>query len=388
MASESAIPPGWSEVRLDEFLTLQRGHDLPKRVRQPGGVPVLGASGRVGWHNDAVVSGPSFTIGRAASIGNLVWEGQDFWPLNTTLYVTEAHGNDLRFAYYLLHTVDFQQYDSGSVQPMLNRNYVAGHRLVVPRVDEQRAIAEVLGSFDDALEQCWSDQLTIRATAQALFRQSFSGGIETALTEIVDVAPGRSYKSAELDDGSDVGLVNLKNIPRHGGFVPGGTKGYTGKYRDAQIVHSGDLVVACTDVTQQGDVIGRCGRVRPSPSYSTLVASMDLAVVRPKVAWLSSEYLYEILSTPEYVEHAKRYVNGTTVLHMKKVAIADYITTIPSPDDVKRFTETVRPMWELHDRLDAEAATLAELRDTLLPELLSGRLRIDNPERLLADVTP
>lgn len=323
----------------------------------------------------------------SASVGIYVWRGEEA-ALNQHIFKVQAKpGTDQLFLRYLL------EHELGALlAAAAERQTTMGHvrkadlaRLTCrrPPIEEQRAIAEVLGALDDRIEWCRTTQQLLRATLHARFQTGFRGGDSVRLGDVTETVPGRSYKSAELDEASPVGLVNLKNIPRHGGFNPAGVKGYTGPYRPQQVVQPGELVVACTDITQQGDVIGRAGRVRPNPTYPTMVISMDMAAIRPAVPWLSTEFLAEVLNTREYVDHVKRYVNGTTVLHLKKVALAEYETVMPTPEVIATFTEFAQPMWARHDVLDDEADALTRLRDSLLPRLLSGELRVENPVRVL-----
>jgi type I restriction enzyme S subunit len=116
-------------------------------------VPILGSFGVTGYHDEAKVKGPGVTVGRSgASFGVISFSRTDYWPLNTALFVTDFHGNDERFAYYLLKCIDFKRYDSGSAQPSLNRNYIRSIRVQVPPLSEQRAIAYFIGTLDDKIE--------------------------------------------------------------------------------------------------------------------------------------------------------------------------------------------------------------------------------------------
>src|SRR4029077_17669498 len=105
-------PDGWTRMRLGDFVTLQRGHDLPDEQRRPGNIPILGSFGVTGSHDEARAPGPGVTIGRSgASFGVATYSQIDFWPLNTALYVIDFHGNDERFAYYFLKAFDFGGYN-------------------------------------------------------------------------------------------------------------------------------------------------------------------------------------------------------------------------------------------------------------------------------------
>jgi len=81
-------------MTLEEFVSLQRGHDLPDLQRRPGKVPILGSFGITGYHDTPKAKGPGVTIGRSvASFGMVSYSPIDYWPLNTVLYVTDFKGN-------------------------------------------------------------------------------------------------------------------------------------------------------------------------------------------------------------------------------------------------------------------------------------------------------
>jgi type I restriction enzyme S subunit len=139
----------WKSVTLVDVIQLQRGHDLPTPQRRHGTVPILGSFGVTGWHDTARDSAPGVSIGRSgASIGTATYINEDYWPLNTVLYVTDFRGNDPRWVYYLLDWIDFSGHNSGSAQPSLNRNYLAKIPVSLPSVREQRAIADVLSTIE------------------------------------------------------------------------------------------------------------------------------------------------------------------------------------------------------------------------------------------------
>ena len=92
---------------MGEVLTLQRGFDLPETERQDGDFPVIASTGIVGWHSKPMVKALGVVIGRSGSVGGGQFIQQDFWPLNTTLWVKDFKGNDERYCYYLLRSIDF-----------------------------------------------------------------------------------------------------------------------------------------------------------------------------------------------------------------------------------------------------------------------------------------
>ena len=97
----------WIETRLGEVIELKRGYDLPQRKRELGSVPIVSSSGVTDYHSEAKVVGPGVVTGRYGTLGKVFFMANDFWPLNTTLYVRDFKGHDPRFISYFLRILDF-----------------------------------------------------------------------------------------------------------------------------------------------------------------------------------------------------------------------------------------------------------------------------------------
>jgi type I restriction enzyme S subunit len=412
---------GWTRMPLGEFVTLQRGHDLPDERRRPGSVPILGSFGVTGWHDEAKTPGPGVTVGRSGtSFGVVSYSPVDFWPLNTALFVTDFHGSDERFAYYFLKTFDFKSFNSGSAQPSLNRNFIHPVPVVVPPLSEQRAIAHILGTLDDKIELNRRMNETLEQIARALFKSWFvdfdpvrakAEGRDPGLpSEIADLFPdsfegselgeipkewevsplgrlitivkGRSYKSSELAK-SDTALVTLKSFARGGGYKPDGLKSFTGTYKADQVVEPGELVIACTDVTQAAEVVGRPAIVRQSMQYRRLVASLDTVIVRPKDDRVTRAFLCFLCGSERFTEHTYAHTTGTTVLHLAKGALPSFELALPPQRLVHAFDRAAAPIRARIQAAELESESLSILRDALLPKLISGDLRVD--ERTLVE---
>lgn len=126
------IPMGWSVGRLDDLLVLQRGFDLPATQRTAGDFPVLAASGPSGTHHISMAKGPGVTTGRSGVIGKVFYVHEDYWPLNTSLWVKEFKGVPPTYAFRLLAHIDLAGFNSGSAVPTLNRNHIHSLPVVLP----------------------------------------------------------------------------------------------------------------------------------------------------------------------------------------------------------------------------------------------------------------
>lgn len=114
----------YSEKKFENICVLQRGFDLPTRLREKGNFPLVSSNGITDYVSNFKVKGPGVTTGRSGTIGKVHFIEKEFWPLNTSLYIKEFHGNNEKFIYYFLQSVDIIKYASGAGVPTLNRNFI------------------------------------------------------------------------------------------------------------------------------------------------------------------------------------------------------------------------------------------------------------------------
>ena len=151
--SIGTIPACWDVVRLGDAVTLQRGMDLPEERRIQGTIPIYGSNGIQAFHNSSPIEGPGVITGRSGSIGHVHYSESSYWPLNTTLYVRDFHGNYPRFVYHFLSTLGLKRFAASTGVPSLNRNFVHPVPVAVPPLVEQRVAAEALDGVDEAIER-------------------------------------------------------------------------------------------------------------------------------------------------------------------------------------------------------------------------------------------
>ncbi|MBE0456239.1 restriction endonuclease subunit S [Pseudoalteromonas sp. KG3] len=138
----------WQLRSLKEIATLKRGYDLPTKLRTAGKVPIYAANGQNGSHNEAKIKGPGVITGRSGTIGKVHYTSTDYWPLNTSLYVTNFHGNDPKWVFYMLKAFQLERFVEGAGVPTLNRNLVHDELIPLPPLDEQKRIAAILDKAD------------------------------------------------------------------------------------------------------------------------------------------------------------------------------------------------------------------------------------------------
>jgi type I restriction enzyme S subunit len=319
------------------------------------------------------------------SIDVFWWRGPEGW-LNQHLFrVTPAPAVDNAFFYYLLryikpNFVGIARNKQTTGLGHVTRRDLEAIEAAFPALTEQRAIAEGLGTLDDKIENAerigdLASDLAIAAGVSALEE---AAGKPVYLSAQADLIKGVSYRSEDLVEGGGH-LVGLKCVGRDGRFRREGLKPFSGDCRPEQLVRQGDVLVAQTDLTQKAEVIGRPIRFPKLDSGGRLVASLDLVIARPH-APLTRETLVALLSTQGFRDHAMSYCNGTTVLHMSSRALPDYRFIMPSPSIMEKVGNVMRTLFARADAARKESLVLAQLRDTLLPRLLSGELRVRDAE--------
>jgi len=268
-----------------------------------------------------------------------------------------------------------------TVQPTLNLGSLKEIKFLLPPLSEQKLISETLSSLDDKIDLLHRQNKTLEALAETLFRQWFveeaNSKEEIVLADYVETVNGFSYKSSELNP-SENALVTLKSFNRDGSFRLDGFKEFTGKVNERQTVKQGDLIVAHTDITQEAEVIGNPVLVIEDPKYKTLVMTMDCVKVLPKNKNISIAFLYFLMKTREFKFHCLGCANGTTVLHLSKTAIPTFTFPKPNFEKIKLFTAEADNLIQKTFNNHKQIKTLTHLRNTLLPKLMSGEVRINN----------
>jgi type I restriction enzyme S subunit len=163
----------WVTKPLIEVATLQRGYDLPVQDRTEGPHPIFAANGTVGFHDIAKCKGPGVVTGRSGTIGKVHYVQNDYWPLNTSLYVKDFHGNDPKWVFYMLRSFGLERFSQGVGVPTLNRNLVHGELIRVPPLSEQRRIAAILDKAETLRAMRQKSLAYIKGLAQSIFIEMF-----------------------------------------------------------------------------------------------------------------------------------------------------------------------------------------------------------------------
>ena len=174
----------WEEKRFDEICVLQRGFDLPTRLRKEGDYPLVSSNGITDYVNVWKVKSPGVSTGRSGTIGNIHYIEEDYFPLNTSLYIKEFHGNDERCVYYFLKQFDLSRFQSGAGVPTLNRNNVHPEKVYFPILkEEQKQIVKKLDALSaetKKLEAIYTQKISdLEEMKKSVLQKAFSGQLNS-----------------------------------------------------------------------------------------------------------------------------------------------------------------------------------------------------------------
>ena len=315
--------------------------------------------------------------GRYGTIGEVFYIEEDFWPLNTTLYVKDFRGNDPLFVSYLLRTIDFHSHSGKSGVPGVNRNDLHELEVTLPPLLEQRAIATALSDVDTLIRSL--DQLIAkkRSLKQAAMQQLLTGrrrlpGFEgdwevRRLGDVVEIVNGGTPKTsiAEYWDSGIAWCTPTDITATNGKYLSETARTISAlglANCSARLLPPGALLL-CSRATL-GEVKIAAGAVCTNQGFKSLICGDSV----------NNEFLYYKLLTmrPQMVEKAI----GSTFLEISKKDVALLEIPLPPPCEQTAIATILSDM-------DAEIAALVRRRDKtralkqgMMQELLTGRKRL------------
>ena len=372
----------WKEYKLGEITIMKNGK---KRPEENGICPVYGGNGIMDYANNYNAE-KVIIVGRVgAYCGNVFKCDDKCWVSDNAISVFAKDIINKDYLYYLMCTLDLHHHHIGAAQPLMTQDIIGNFDVKIPSLLTQRKIAKILDTIDDKIEVNRRINDNLEQQAQALYKEWFvdnpnSQWRKISLSDIADFISGYSYKGNELVDSSNMGMATIKNFERKGGFKIDGFKDIVASSKLKMEHHAKvfDILVAHTDLTQNADVIGNAEILLTRSKYSDIIFSMDLVKVLPKCNYPFKYLLAALLKNPYFKAHCLGYVNGTTVLHMSKKALPEYVTLYPSNDEAIVLDNLFKGYYQKMAEILKENEILVTLRDNLLPKLMSGELSVDD----------
>jgi type I restriction enzyme S subunit len=176
------VPDGWEVKRLKWATRLQRGYDLPADKRISGPFPVVSSGGIIDRHIECRVTAPGVVMGRYGSTDAVFYVEDDFWPHNTSLFVTSFQGNVPRWCYYLLRTISKADHAGKSAVPGVDRKDLFDIVVTVPSYREQieivRAIEDRTQELNSAISKIENENTLIQEFRSRVIADVVTGKLD------------------------------------------------------------------------------------------------------------------------------------------------------------------------------------------------------------------
>lgn len=382
---------GWKVKSLGDVCTLQRGFDLPTPDRRPGAYPLVSSSGIVDMHAEGRVPGPGVVTGRSGSIGSVFYVQEDFWPLNTALYVRDFHDNDPRFVYYLLTAFDLKRYAGGTGVPTLNRNDVHTVPVLVPdRVEEQHRIVAILDEAFEAIATAKSNTEKNLQNAREVFERKLQATFDaeaptwpvhrlgTLCTQVTD---GTHNSPPYVETG--VPMLDSKHIGDGFEIDDSQAEKFIAPDVDAQLAQrckpsEGDILISSRGT------IGKIAIVQAGQDFN-IMGNMILLRLPSNV---DGHFIaFYVLSRVAHIESIAR---GVAQKGLYLGQVRDYEVPVPSLDDQRRIAKRLRCLQvesaRLCEVIKRKLAALDELKKSLLHQAFTGQLTAKTTDKQLEPV--
>ncbi|WP_297408178.1 restriction endonuclease subunit S [uncultured Akkermansia sp.] len=402
----------WCSSSWGDEVILEYGKAIRGYSQTHGKYRVFGSNGPIGWTSDALTKGPGVILGRKGAYRGVEFCREPFWVIDTAYYLVPKNDLDMRWLYYAVKHYKLGEIDDGSPIPSTTRAAVYMLELDIPPKKEQRAIAHILGTLDDKIECNRRMNETLEAMARALFKAWFvdfepvraklngrwqrGQSLPGLPAHLYDLFPDRLVDSelGPIPEGWDVGILgNITEHPRRT-MQPDGISCETPYIA---LEHMPKRCIALTEWSvanglgsnkyqfKYGEIL--FGKLRPyfhkvGVAPINGVCSTDIVVIAPKSPiWFS--FVLGHTSSDAFVEYTHVGSTGTKMPRTSWSEMSRYSLVLPHVEIATHFNHLIYPTTEKIIASIHESRTLAQLRDTLLPKLISGELRIKDVERIL-----
>lgn len=428
----------WLEKNLGDLLSFSNGKSSPERA-DDAPHPVYGSNGIIGYSYSTNSNEKTIVIGRVGTYcGSVYYSPDKVWVTDNAIKAVAKSDNNPQYLYYLLKSLNLNNWREGSGQPLLNQTILKSIDVYTPPIPEQKAIAHILGALDNKIELNRQMNETLEAMAQALFKSwfvDFDPVIDNALLAgkaIPEPLKERAeLRQAQLDSGKAQTNSEINDLfpsefefTEELGWIPKGwsvdsvdnlieinprltlKKGTLASHADMKALpESGFNIDDVIEKEYSGgtkfqnrDVLfaritpclenGKTGLVDFLEPGEVGFGSTEFIVLREKDN-ITMEFVACLARNNKFRLHAIQSMVGSSGRQrVQNSCFSDFYMALPKSSNkvLELFHEMTSVNFEKISIQAKESRTLAKLRETLLPKLMSGELRIPDAEKLVEDI--
>ena len=348
-----------------------------KRPSGNGNIPVYGGNGILGYTND-YNNEDCIIIGRVgAYCGSVYREKNKCWVSDNA--ICGKTKENIEYLYYLLKLLHLNKRHIGTSQPLLTQEILSKIEIILPNLKTQKSVVNILKALDDkiALNQQINDNLEQQAQAIYIYLQK-TAVEEISLSHFINIKHGYAFKGEYIssEDNGKV-LVTPGNFKIGGGFKEERCKFFSGEIPKDYILKPGSLIVTMTDLSKQADTLGY-GAFVPLYSDRIYLHNQRIGLITQTENTLPLEYIYWFLRSYGYHSFIVGSASGSTVKHTSPSRILEQAIPIPERKKMEYLFPVLKKINEQIDLNNYQNCKLKDVRDILLPRLMSGKIDISD----------
>ena len=283
------------------------------------------------------------------------------------------------YLYYYFQWNNLRYLDSGSAQSQITINDLSKVELTLPPLPEQKAIASVLSSLDDKIDLLHRQNKTLEAMAETLFRQWFieeakEDWEECRLGDLIEIKGGFSYKGEFIGYGDSL-LLGMGCVSFDNRFLSTGARQYAGTCSERFYAQPGDIVIATRQQSDNLPILGFPAMIPDDYKGKNVIVGTNLYSLKNH-SDLSNRLIFQIFRSKDYRSHIIASAKGSTVRMITKDAIEDFCFSMPDVETINKLELHLDSLVSKLNENFKQIQTLENLRDTLLPKLMSGEVRV------------
>lgn len=377
----------WKEYKLGEVITIKYGKD--HKNLKDGKYPVYGSGGIMRYADNFLYDKESILIPRKGSLNNIFYREKAFWTVDTMFY-SEIDTTKVfpKFLYYQLTLVDFENLNVGSAVPSLTIPIINDIDISLPSLPEQKRIASILSSLDDKIDLLHRENKTLEAMAETLFRQWFieeakedwkEGKLGDYINETIGGEWGKENPEGDFTKvvqcirGTDIADLNI-------GLANKAPIRFVKESKFEKIEpRNGDIIMEISGGTENqstGRVVYINEDVKTFFQYPIVFSNFcRLLRVDEKYSYFLYCYLKYLYDQDEYFN----LENGSSGIKNLDYKALLYDLTYPMPKDKRiifKFNDNVSLYFKRINKNKKQIQTLTQTRDSLLPKLMNGEVKI------------
>jgi len=354
-----------------DFITLQRGFDLPRKDMVEGPYPVVGSTSIIGWHNEFKKNPPGVVTGRSGSLGFVQFIKEKYWPHNTSLWVKDYKGNHPQYVYYFLKTVPLARFNSGAGVPTLNRNDLDTFEICIHDYNTQQKIAAILSAYDDLIENNTRRIKILEEIAQRIYQEWFvhfhypdHENDKLTESELGMIPEGREVVRVEnLVKRVSPGKLYSQKTASPKGSVPildQGRSGIIGYHNEEPgiVASLNDPIIVFANHTCYQRLI-----LHPFSAIQNVLPFLPCVENYRNIYWLHWA-TKDIIEFNDYKGHWPEFMT-------KKLFLSP-------PELCNKFGRIIQPKVYMIFRMQQKNEKLRQIRDLLLPKLISGKIDVSD----------